>query len=187
MLLCVLLDSISIGASSAPRSVRWVSEEIQGQLRARAGPLCGSGLAWCVLSVALLPHIGYFTGDMPDVGEDAAGQAGEKDTGGREINIGMRKGSCARADEGWEGEEALRQQLGEVSMQLRVMGAELAQARVREEKAAAEADALIIAAAAARESGAAQLQMLQQQRKCPDLCLSASSCVSVSVCLCCEE
>lgn len=137
VLLCVLLDS---SGASVARSAGWMSEEIQGQLRARTGPFCGAGLPWSVLSVALLPHIGYFTAEVGDASA-AAGQTGQKkDAGRRKIDVGARAENSARGDVLGEeqGEDECKAQVEELSHRLRTVEAELEQARLREERAAAE-------------------------------------------------
>ncbi len=182
VLLCVLLageGAAAAGGSGAGagegRGVTWMSEAIQQQLQARVGPFCGEGHSWNVLSVALLPHIAYFTSGGTGGAtreahgcEVAGGGAVEVTGGGRaRMDVAERAEASLPGVENEEGGVAreLRVQLQQVSEELRVVRDELRQARAREEKAAAEADALVIAAASAREGGAARHQQLEQERE----------------------
>ena len=180
VLLCVLLaghgaPSLSAGGGGSgageSRGVTWMSEAIQQQLQARVGPFCGEGHSWNVLSVALLPHIAHFTGGPTQGGHGsgfASGEGGEVSDGGQQrIDVAERAGAGVDGMETEEGEvtRELRAQLLQVSEELRAVRDELRQARAREEKAAAEADALVIAAATAREGGAARQQQLEHEQE----------------------
>ena len=71
----------------------------------------------------------------------AAGQTGQKkDAGRRKIDVGARAENSARGDVLGEeqGEDECKAQVEELSHRLRTVEAELEQARLREERAAAE-------------------------------------------------